>query len=63
MTGRRGEPVALVLDGDGVDLGALWWRAARGAAPAALLTHPLDRDAHALARGACGSDLVVAKRR
>lgn len=44
-----GEPVALVLDGDGVDIEALWWSAGRGPAPAVLLTHPFGGDAHALA--------------
>ncbi len=38
-----------MLDGDGVGIEALWWRAGDASAPAVLLTHPFDGDAYSVA--------------
>jgi dipeptidyl aminopeptidase/acylaminoacyl peptidase len=44
-----GVPVELILNGDGVDLEALWWPAPGRRAPGVVLTHPFDGDAHTVA--------------
>ena len=48
-TVSSGEPATLVVDGDGVELEALWWAVAGGPAPGVLLTHPFDGDARSVA--------------